>query len=137
VEEVLVACPQERDRREVAAAGLDGRFRVRFAGPDLDAHSSWEAEAIVEELAALPVDGIAGTKDRSALVASLVAARRGLPGPVPAALVRCQHKPTTRENSSPPSSSRRSAGSRRATTTVTSRVGRTWSPWRAFTSRSA
>jgi hypothetical protein len=97
VEEVLVACPQERDRREVAAAGLDGRFRVRFAGPDLDAHSSWEAEAIVEELAALPVDGIAGTKDRSALVASLVAARRGLPGPVPAALVRCQHKPTTRE----------------------------------------
>jgi hypothetical protein len=97
VEEVLVACPQERDRREVAAAGLDSRFRVRFAGPDLDADSSWEAEALVAELAALPVDGVAGTKDRSALVASLVAARRGLPGPAPAALVRCQHKPATRE----------------------------------------
>jgi hypothetical protein len=97
VDEVLVACPQERDRREVAAAGLDGRYRVRFAGPDLDSDADWEAGSLVEELAALPVDGVGGTKDRSALVAALVGARRGLPGPSPAALVRCQHKPTARE----------------------------------------
>jgi len=97
VDELLVVCPQERDRREVAAAGLDGRYRVRFAGPDLDTDAEWEARALVEELATLPADGVVGTKDRSALVASLVADRRGLPGPAPRALVRCQHKPTARE----------------------------------------
>jgi hypothetical protein len=96
VDEVLVACPQARDRREVAAAGLDGRFRVRFAGPDLDAVESLDAAGVVAELAALPADGVVGTKDRSALVAALVAERGGLPGPSPAALVRCQHKPTAR-----------------------------------------
>jgi hypothetical protein len=97
VDDVLVVCPQERDRREIAAAGLANRYRVRFAGPDLDADADWEAETLVEELAALSADGVVGTKDRSALVAALVAERRGLPGPAPAALVRCQHKPTARE----------------------------------------
>jgi hypothetical protein len=97
VREVVIACPQERDRREVAAAGLERRFRVRFAGPDLDAVDDFDAEALVTELAAPPADGIVGTKDRSALVAALVARRSGLPGPTPAALVRCQHKPTARE----------------------------------------
>lgn len=89
---ILVACPQDRDRREVAAAGL----AARFAGPDLDALAEFDAEALVADLAGLPVDGVVGTKDRSALVAALVAERRGLPGPRPEALVRCQHKPTAR-----------------------------------------
>ncbi|MEX2645029.1 MAG: hypothetical protein WD249_02080 [Gaiellaceae bacterium] len=89
---ILVTCPQERDRREVAAAGL----AARFAGLDLDAVERFDAEALVAELAALPAEGAVGTKDRSALVAALVAERRGLPGPSPAALVRCQHKPTAR-----------------------------------------
>ena len=89
---ILVACPQDRDRREVAAAGLD----ARFAGPDLDAIPSFDAEELVDELAELPMDGVVGTKDRSALVAALVADRLGLPGPSPEAVVRCQHKPTTR-----------------------------------------
>ncbi|MEX2211407.1 MAG: hypothetical protein WD689_06560 [Gaiellaceae bacterium] len=94
--EVVVACPQERDRREVAAAELESRFRVRFAGPDLDATDDFDAEAVVAELAAVPADGMVGTKDRSALAAALAAARQGLPGPAPEALVRCQHKPTAR-----------------------------------------
>jgi biotin carboxylase len=97
VDEILVACPQPRDRREVAAAGLDARYRVRFVGPDLDAEDGWEAEALVAELAAVPVDAIVATKDRSALAAALAAERRGLPGPSPTAVVRCQHKPTARE----------------------------------------
>jgi hypothetical protein len=97
VDELLVACPQARDRREVAAAGLERRFEVRFAGPDLDADRTVDAEALVAELSALPADGVVATKDRSALVAALVAERRGLHGPTPAALVRCQHKPTARE----------------------------------------
>lgn len=94
---VLVACPQARDRREIAAAGLERRFRVRFAGPDLDAGGPIDGEALVDELAAVAADGIVGTKDRSALAAALAAARLGLPGPSPAAVVRCQHKPTARE----------------------------------------
>lgn len=94
---ILVACPQARDRREVEAAGLDRRFDVRFAGPDLDAIESFDAQALVEMLSAVPADGVVGTKDRSALVAALVAARRALPGPRPEALVACQHKPTARE----------------------------------------
>jgi biotin carboxylase len=89
---ILVTCPQERDRREIAAAGL----AARFAGPDLDAVASFDAEALVAELAGLPAEGVVGTKDRSALVAALVAERLGLPGPSPQALVRCQHKPTAR-----------------------------------------
>ena len=88
-----MACPQERDRREVEAAGL----RAAFAGPDLDAVETFDAEALVAELAALPADGVVGTKDRSALVAALVAGRKGLPGPDPLTLARCQHKPTARE----------------------------------------
>ena len=91
--DILVACPQERDRRELEAAGLS----AVLAGPDLDVVDAFDAEALVDELAALPVAGAVGTKDRSALVAALVAERRGLPGPSPQALVRCQHKPTTLE----------------------------------------
>jgi hypothetical protein len=37
-----------------------------------------------------------GTKDRSALLAALLAEQRGLPGPSPSAIVSCQHKPTSR-----------------------------------------
>jgi biotin carboxylase len=96
VDEVLVACPQPRDRREIAATGLDARYRVRFEGPDLDAGTGWEADAVVAELAAVPADAIVATKDRSALAAALAAERRGLYGPSPAAVVRCQHKPTAR-----------------------------------------
>jgi hypothetical protein len=92
VRDILVACPQERDRREVEAAGL----KAGFAGPDLDAVETFDAQALVAELAGLPAGGVVGTKDRSALVASLVAKRKGLPGPEPLALVRCQHKPTAR-----------------------------------------
>ncbi len=92
VRQILIACPQERDRREVAAAGLE----ARFAGPDLDAVEPLAAPGLVDELASRPAGGIVGTKDRSALLAALVAERLGLPGPEPAALVRCQHKPTAR-----------------------------------------
>lgn len=91
--EVLVVCPQPRD----PPPGRRGAFLVRHGGPDLDAAAEVDPRALVDELAGMPADGVAGTKDRSALVAALVAERRGLPGPSPAAIVRCQHKPTSRE----------------------------------------
>ena len=95
--EILVVCPQERDRREIRAAGLDESYGVRFAGPDLDAVEFFDPPAFLEEAAAEPVDGVIGTKDRSALLAALIAERRGLASPSPQALLACQHKPTSRE----------------------------------------
>ena len=91
VGEILVVCPQERDRH----AARSTNFRVRFAGPDLDA-APVDGRALLEELAELPADGVVGTKDRSALLAAQLAERRGLPGPSPAAIVSCQHKPSSR-----------------------------------------
>ena len=91
VGEILVVCPQERDRH----AARSGSFRVRFAGPDLDA-APVDTRALLEELAGLPADGVVGTKDRSALLAAQLAERRGLPGPSPGAIVSCQHKPSSR-----------------------------------------
>jgi len=94
--QVLVVCPQERDRRAIRAAGLEHRYRVRYAGPDLDAVDDLDAAALLAELEAQPADAVIASKDRSALLAAVLAERRGLPGPPAAAVVRCQHKPTSR-----------------------------------------
>ncbi len=34
--DVIVVCPQERDRRLIESAGLHRRYRVHFVGEDLD-----------------------------------------------------------------------------------------------------
>ncbi|MDQ3856983.1 MAG: ATP-grasp domain-containing protein [Actinomycetota bacterium] len=94
--EILVLCPQERDRNAVAAAGLDGRYLVRYAGQDLDHLDEFDPAAFVDEWAGRPADGVVGTKDLSALLASILAERLGLPGPSPSAVLACQHKPTSR-----------------------------------------
>ena len=94
--DILVVCPQERDLQVIGAAGLGARYRIHCAGADLDAVDRFEPEAFLEECDAIPADGVVGTKDRSALLASLVAERRGLPGPQPRALTACQFKPTSR-----------------------------------------
>jgi ATP-grasp domain len=94
--DIIVVCPQERDRALVAAAALDARYRVHYAGPDLDTVSDFEPRAFLAEWSARHADGILGTKDRSALVASLLAERCDLPGPKPAALLNCQHKGRSR-----------------------------------------
>jgi ATP-grasp domain len=91
VGEILVICPQPRDERLARSE----RYEVRFEGPDLDAVDV-DPRVLLEELAALPADGVVGTKDRSALLAAQLAERRGLPGPSPDAVVSCQHKPTSR-----------------------------------------
>lgn len=91
VREVLVVCPQSRD----PTPGVRDGFAVRHGGPDLDVVEA-DPAALLAELAGRSWDGVIGTKDRSALLAALVAERLGLPGPSPAAIVRCQHKPTSR-----------------------------------------
>ena len=95
--QVLIVCPQERDFREIAAAGLGAEFEIVTAGSDLDAHDdAFDPERFVAEQSTRAVDGVVGTKDRSALLAALVAQRAGLGGPTPQALLKCQHKPTSR-----------------------------------------
>lgn len=96
MKDILVVCPQERDVRAIRAAGLDERFRIHYAGADLDAIEDFDPRAFLDECDAIPADGVVGTKDRSALLASLIAERRGLPGPTPRALIACQFKPTAR-----------------------------------------
>jgi hypothetical protein len=94
--DVILLCPQPRDLAAVAAAGLESEFRVRVVGPDLDAVERIDPEAILAEADGVPGDGIVATKDRSALLAAILAERRGLSGPTPQALLACQHKPTSR-----------------------------------------
>jgi biotin carboxylase len=94
--DMLVLCPQERDLKAIRAAGLEDLYRVRFAGTDLDQLEDFDPEAFLAECERIPADAVVGTKDQSALLAALLAERRGLPGPTPQALVACQHKPTSR-----------------------------------------
>jgi ATP-grasp domain-containing protein len=98
--EVVVVCAQDRDRSLIRAAGLDERYRVRYAGPDLDGVGvgvgDFDARAFLAEWSRVRADGVVGTKDRSALLAALLADRAELPGPTPAALVNCQHKAESR-----------------------------------------
>jgi biotin carboxylase len=94
--DILVLCPQERDLKAIRAAGLEERYRVRFAGSDLDQLEDFDPEAFLDECESIPADAVVATKDQSALLAALLAERRGLPGPSPRALVACQHKPTAR-----------------------------------------
>jgi biotin carboxylase len=96
MKDILVVCPQERDRRAIRAAGLERRYRVHYAGVDLDAVDEFDPESFVEACDSIPAHGVVGTKDRSVLLASLIAERRGLPGPTPRALTACQFKPTAR-----------------------------------------
>jgi hypothetical protein len=94
--DILVLCPQERDVNAIRAAGLEERYRVTFAGSDLDQLESFDPVAFLSDCERLPADAVVGSKDQSALLAALLADRRGLPGPSPEALVRLQHKPTAR-----------------------------------------
>jgi biotin carboxylase len=65
-------------------------------GTDLDLLEDFDAAAFLAECEALPAAGTVGTKDATALLAAVLADRRGFAGPPPAALLACQHKPTSR-----------------------------------------
>jgi hypothetical protein len=95
--DLLVVSPQQRDVNAIRSAGLEERYRVRYAGSDLDLLEEFDPVSFLAEWEVVPADGVVGTKDQSALLAALIAQRRGLPGPTPDALIACQHKPTSRE----------------------------------------
>jgi hypothetical protein len=96
VRDLIVVCPQERDRALIRAAGLDDLYRVRYAGPDLDSVTDFDPGAFLDLWTTVRAEGVVGTKDRSALLASLLAQRLGLAGPNPDAVINCQHKGRSR-----------------------------------------
>jgi hypothetical protein len=96
VPNVLLVCPQERDRALIGAAWLDDAYCVRYAGADLDSVSDFDPGALLDAWTRVDADAVVGTKDRSALLASLLAERLGLPGPKPDAVINCQHKGRSR-----------------------------------------
>jgi hypothetical protein len=96
VKDVLILAPQERDLTVIEDARLADRYRIHFEGSDLDKLEDFDPVSFLDSLAEVPADGVIGTKDQSALLAALLAERRGLPGPRPSALVNLQHKPTSR-----------------------------------------
>jgi len=96
VKDVLLVCPQDRDFTLVQSAQLEQRYAVRAVGRDLDS-AEVDPAGVLEEVSGVRADGAVGTKDRSALLAAVVAERGRLPGPTPQALFACQHKPTSRE----------------------------------------
>ncbi len=93
--ELILVSPQRRDHDAISSAQLDERYRVHRVGPDLDTRC--DPEAVLAESDRLAADGVVGTKDRSALLAAVIAQRRGLPGPTPTAILNCQHKLRSRE----------------------------------------
>ena len=97
MKDVLVLSPQERDLTVIEDAGLANRYRIHFEGSDLDKLDEFDPVTFLDSLVDVPADGAIGTKDQSALLASLFAERRGLPGPRPSTLVKLQHKPTSRQ----------------------------------------
>jgi ATP-grasp domain len=94
--DILVVSPQERDLRAIEAAGLADRYRIRYAGSDLDQLTAFDPVAFLADWESTPADGVLATKDQSALLAALLAERKDLPGPSPESLIACQHKPTSR-----------------------------------------
>jgi hypothetical protein len=95
--DVLFLCPQERDRTAVRAAALEERYAVSFVGEDLDRMEPFDPAGLLAGAEDARADAVVATKDQSALLAAVLAERRGLPGPKPGALLACQHKPTSRE----------------------------------------
>jgi ATP-grasp domain len=93
---ILVVCPQERDLRAIDSARLADRYDIRYAGSDLDQLPAFDPVAFLAEWESAPADGVVATKDQGALIASLLAERKGLPAPSPESLIACQHKPTSR-----------------------------------------
>ncbi len=96
MKDILVLCPQERDLKAIRAAGLEDRYRVHFAGSDLDQLEAFDPAVLLAEAERLPAEGVLATKDASALLAAVLAGRLGLAGPTPESVLRIQHKPSAR-----------------------------------------
>ena len=94
---VLVLCPQDRDRKAVTAAGLDSRYRVIFGGEDLDRIERLRPGRVPGRVRA--GRGRCDRRDEGSVRApGRRSSRRAAvwPGPSPRSVLACQHKPTSR-----------------------------------------
>jgi hypothetical protein len=93
---ILVVAPQPRDLAALERLGLRDSYDIELAGDDLDSGAAPDLDALAGAWEGR-IDGVVGTKDRSALVAALLAERLRLPGPSPVAMLACQLKDRSRE----------------------------------------
>jgi biotin carboxylase len=94
--DALIICPGQRDRLNLADERILERFGLRFAGGPI--RPGFDPLAFVDQVSAErpPVDGVFGSNDATAHLAGILAHRLGLPGPDPAAFMRCHDKLASR-----------------------------------------
>src|SRR5690348_11019883 len=90
--DVLIICPGQRDRLNLADERILERFGLRFAGTAI--RPGFDPMAFVDQVSAGPpaVDGVFGSSDATAHLAFMVARRLGLPGPSPESFMLCHDK---------------------------------------------
>jgi biotin carboxylase len=95
--DVLIICPGQRDRLNLADERILERYGLRFAGGPIQ--PGFDPLAFIDQLASErpPVDGVFGSNDDTGHLAGILADRLGLPGPDPAAFMRCHDKLASRE----------------------------------------
>jgi biotin carboxylase len=93
---ILVLCPGQRDRLNLADERIMDRFDARLAGEAIGPR--FDPAAFVEHMARLgsDIDGVMGSNDATAHLAAVLAERLGLPGPGRAAFMRCHDKLASR-----------------------------------------
>jgi ATP-grasp domain len=89
---VLVVCPGQRDRLNLADERILARYALRFAGQTIGA--GFDARTFVDHMIRFgpAADGIFGSSDATGHLATILADAAGLPGPGRAAFMRCHDK---------------------------------------------
>jgi hypothetical protein len=93
---LLVLCPGQRDRLNLADERIMERFAVRLAGEPI--RPAFDPAGFIDHMARFgrPVDGVMGSSDATGHLAAVLAERLGLPGPGRAAFMRCHDKLASR-----------------------------------------
>ena len=96
IPDVLVVCPGQRDRLNLADERILERFAVQLAGEPI--RPGFDATGFIDHMARFgpAVDGVMGSSDATGHLAAVLAERLGLPGPGRAAFMRCHDKLASR-----------------------------------------
>lgn len=97
VPSVLVVCPGQRDRLNLADERILDRYALRFAGQAIG--PGFDPGTYVDHMIRFgpAADGIFGSSDATGHIASILADAAGLPGPGREAFMRCHDKLASRE----------------------------------------
>ena len=96
IPDVLVLCPGQRDRLNLADERIMERFAVQLAGEPI--RPGFDAPGFIDHMALFgpAVDGVMGSSDATGHLAAVLAERLGLPGPGRAAFMQCHDKLASR-----------------------------------------